>query len=509
MRRFFGFFVSKPFTILFMILAELGLLYYVVYTFSVRFVTLYNFLVVLSVIIVVYLINRNDNPSYKLSWAVFILALPLFGGLTYLLFGGRKIPRALRAGMIRNNPEGEPILKQDEAVLEEVVAGDPSFERQIHYILRNTGMPVYANTETTYFPIGEEKFKAMKEELLKATKFIFIEYFIINTGFMWDSIEEILKMKVKEGVDVRVIYDDGGSIRLPRGFLRRLRSLGIKAYRFNPMSATLAIQMNNRDHRKICVIDGKVGFVGGINLADEYINKKLRFGHWKDCAVMLKGEAVFSLTVMFLQFYHYLSKTKEDYLNYRADFSSDPIESKGYVQPFTDSPTDDELVSETTHLNMINAARRYIYIMTPYLVIGHEMTQALITAAKSGVDVKIMVPHIPDKWYVFAVTQSSYEEFTKNGVKIYEYEPGFLHSKVMVSDDKAAIIGTSNLDFRSYYLHFECGILFTDHPVLREVKRDFVDTLQNCIEVTYEDCLKVNFFVKLGRAILKLFSALL
>jgi len=509
MRRIFNVLVSKPFSIMVMILAELGLLYYIIYTFSVRFLTMYNFLVFLSLVIVVYLINRNDNPSYKLSWAIFILALPLFGGLTYLMFGGKKVPKALRTGVNTLGKNGNPILIQDERILREAIAFDPMFERQVNYILKNAFMPIYENTEMEYYKLGEEMFTSLKNELEKAEKFIFMEYFIINEGIMWSTIQEILVRKVKQGVDVRLLYDDGGSMRLPYGFHKELRKLGIKCYVFNPFSPILAIQMNNRDHRKICVIDGKTGFVSGINLADEYVNLKVRFGHWKDSAILLRGEAVFSLTVMFLQFYNYVAKTNEDYFAYRADFSTDKISVPGYVQPFGDSPTDDELVSETTHLNMINTARKYIYIMTPYLVVGHEMTQALITAAKSGIDVRIMVPHIPDKWYVFAVTRSSYEELTKHGVKIYEYKPGFLHSKVMIIDDKAAIIGTSNLDYRSYYLHFECGVLIIDHPMLISVRDDFLDTVGKCIEVTYADSLKVNVFVRLGRMILKLFSALL
>lgn len=509
MRRIYNLLVSKPFSIMVMVLAELGFFYYLIYTFSIRFLTLYNFLVLLSVVIVIYLINRNDNPSYKLSWAIFILVIPLIGGLTYLMFGGKKVPKALRAGVDTLGKNGNPILIQDEKILLNAVAGDPMYERQVNYILKNAFMPVYANTEITYFKIGEEMFEALKSELEKAEKFIFLEYFIINKGIMWSSIQEILVRKISQGVDVRLLYDDGGSMRLPYGFHKELCDLGIKCYVFNPFSPLLAIQMNNRDHRKICVVDGKIGFVSGINLADEYINLKVRFGHWKDSAILLRGEAVFSLTVMFLQFYNYVAKTNDDYFDYRADFSHEDIHVKGYVQPFGDSPTDDELVSETTHLNMINAARKYIYIMTPYLVVDHEMTQALTTAAKSGVDVRIMVPHIPDKWYVFAVTRSSYEELTKHGVKIYEYKPGFLHSKVMIIDDKAAIIGTSNLDYRSYYLHFECGVLIIDHPVLASITQDFEVTIGKCLEVTYADAHSVNFFVRLGRAILKIFSALL
>jgi cardiolipin synthase len=277
---------------------------------------------------------------------------------------------------------------------------------------------------------------------------------------------------------------------------------------FNPLKPRLAILMNNRDHRKILVIDGKVGFIGGINLADEYINVVERFGHWKDTAVMIKGEAVWSLTVMFLTFYNYLSKNNEDIMQYKNTDVPEYI-TDGYVQPFSDSPTDEEQVGETVHMNIINLAKRYVYIMTPYLIIGYEMQKALITAAKNGIDVRLMVPHIPDKWYVHAITRSNYEQLIKGGVRIFEYKPGFMHAKSLVADDEAAIIGTTNMDFRSYYMHFECGILFIESKVIRDLKDDFIQTQKQCIEITMEDCLRVPTLKRWGRAILNLFSGLL
>jgi len=314
-------------------------------------------------------------------------------------------------------------------------------------------------------------------------------------------------MKAKEGVEIRFMYDDAGAATLPHDFNETVRKAGIQVAVFNPIRPVLAIRMNNRDHRKIAVVDGKVGFIGGMNIADEYVNIKSRFGHWKDVAVKIEGEAVYSLTLMFLQFYDYTAKIQSEYRSYHARTLK--YENEGFVQTFSDSPTDDEAVSENAHLNLINTASRYIYIMTPYLVIGYEMVSALCTAAKSGIDVRIMVPHIPDKKYVFAVTRSNYEYLTKNGVRIYEYTPGFVHGKVMVADDRIAIVGTSNLDFRSYFLHFECGALIIDSPAIKDIVDDYEETLAKCEEITYDMARNVPFLIRLSRAILSVFSSLL
>jgi cardiolipin synthase A/B len=500
--------IRKRIVVAVMILAQLSFLMLFVYSLSQYAVPVYATLIVLSIVVVIYIVNRPDNPSYKLSWAILILIVPIVGGVLYLIFGGKKIPKALRKEMVRSSNENAPFMIQDPAVLNQIRHLDPHIFKQINYLWRNSYFPVYKNTQTEYFDLGEEKFEAMVRELKKAEKFIFLEYFIIKKGLMWDTIEEVLVEKAKAGVDVRVIYDDFGGHDLPHDFNEYLNGLGIKTFVFNPLKPRLAILMNNRDHRKILVIDGKVGFVGGINLADEYINVVERFGHWKDTAVMIKGEAVWSLTVMFLTFYNYLSKENEDILKFKNTDVPEYI-TDGYVQPFSDSPTDDEQVGETVHMNIINLAKRYVYIMTPYLIIGYEMQKALITAAKNGIDVRLMVPHIPDKWYVHAITRSNYEQLIKGGVRIFEYKPGFMHAKSLVADDEAAIIGTTNMDFRSYYMHFECGILFIESKVIRDLKDDFVQTQNQCIEITMEDCLRVPTHKRWGRAILNLFSGLL
>lgn len=504
MKRLINFLVKKPISVSVLILLQLSIIYMLIYQLSVQLTEFYFIIQGLNIFIVIYIINKNDNPSYKMTWIIFILGVPLVGGITYLMFGGRKVPKEIRTGIKQLN-NGQPLLTQDKSVLESIT--EKEYLRQVRYLYDNTGFPVNKNTKITYLSSGEAKFEALVNALKSAEKFILLEYFIIKEGYVWDTIKDILCQKIKEGVDVKLIYDDAGSKSLPYEFMEDCRACGIKCFAFNPLRPILAIYMNNRDHRKIAVVDGRIGFIGGMNLADEYINRISPFGHWKDVAVQFEGEAVYSLSLMFLQFYDHVSKEISDYSWYFG--KPEKYENVGYVQTFSDSPTDEEPVSQFSHLNLINSASQYIYIMTPYLVIGYELIIALINAAKSGVDVRIMVPHIPDKKYVFSVTRSNYEYLTQNGVRIYEYLPGFLHAKVMVADDRIAIVGTTNLDFRSYFLHFECGALIIDDPSIKDIVQDCKDTLSKCIEITYEEAKNVNFMVKLWRAILNMFSTLL
>ena len=350
----------------------------------------------------------------------------------------------------------------------------------------------------------------MVEELKKAKHYIFLEYFIIQEGKMWNTILDILRQKAAEGVDVRVIYDDMGCIMiLPTGYDRTLEQMGIKCRIFNPFVPILSSRFNTRDHRKICVIDGNVGFTGGINLADEYINAYEKHGHWKDTSILLKGEAVFNLTVMFLSMWDYLDSTtgKTDYSRYYPTVWDE--NAKGYVQPFADNPLDDEAVGETVYLNLINKAKRYVYITTPYLILSSEMLTALTSAAKCGVDVRIITPHIPDKWYVHAVSRSHYQPLIEAGVKIYEYTPGFIHAKTFVVDDDYAVVGTIHLDYRSLYLHFECAVWMYQTPSVAQVRDDFFKTQQISQEITLEECRSLSFPRRLGRSVLRVFAPLM
>lgn len=504
MNKLIAFLIKKPISVSILILMQLGFIYLFVYFMSVRLAETYFILQALNIILVVYIINRYDNPSYKLTWIIFILVVPLVGGITYLMFGGRQVPLDLRSG-IKQLSVHEPILEQNQAIIDKIK--DPFLLKQTSYLYEYNGMPVFEHSKVLYHNSGEAKFEALIKALKTAKNFIFLEYFIIKPGFLWDTLFDVLKEKVKAGVDVRLIYDDMGCSFMGVDFLDELRQAGIKAYSFNPIRPILAITMNNRDHRKIAVIDGQIGFIGGINLADEYINLTHPFGHWKDIAIEIKGDAVYGLTLMFLQFYDFLAQETSDFQAYRVE--SKKYRGEGYVQLYSDTPTDDEPVSQMMHLNLINSARSSITIMTPYLIVGYEITIALIAAAKSGIKVKIIVPHIPDKRYVFSVTQSNYEYLIQNGIEIYEYLPGFMHAKLILVDESVVTIGTANLDFRSYFLHFECGALIFGTPSLKPIREDVEHTLSQCIQITLEDAQSVPLVIKFWRAILNVFSTLL
>ncbi len=507
MKKILHILTSRGFVITVLILLQFWMFLELIYRLSdIRI--FYNFFIVLSYLIVIYLVNKDENPSYKLAWSIVILVLPVFGGILYLGFGGKKVPKQLRISVTRTIEKSKILLDQDQCLLQEIKEKNFLAYKQFKYITDNVGYPVYKNTDIVFCASGEEKFELMVSELKKATSFIFIEYFIIGLGTFWNSILDILVVKVKEGVDVRVMFDDAGCIgTLPKNYHLTLEELGIQCCVFNPLRPRLVIQMNNRDHRKICVIDNNVGFIGGINIADEYINEEVRFGHWKDTAIMLKGDAVWSLTMMFLQFWSFTRKVEVDYSDYRLPH--DDVEGNGYIQCLSDSPTDNEEAGFNLHLNMINNAKEYIYIQTPYLVITHEMKSALMLAAKNGVDVRITCPHVPDKWYVHLVTQSNYMSLIKAGVKIYEYLPGFIHSKTFVSDDNIGIVGTINMDYRSYYMHYECGALIYGSQMIYDMKRDYMDVLQHCVEITLDDCINTPMAKQVIQSFLNIFAPLL
>lgn len=402
-------------------------------------------------------------------------------------------------------------FKTNPCILDEIRPQSEAAANQSIYIYNSSYYPLYHNMVSEYLPSGEIKFKRMVDELKKAEHFIFLEYFIIEEGEMWNTILAILKEKAKQGIDVRIIYDDAGCMKtLPYGYDKKLAEAGIKCCVFEPMLPILTPRLNNRDHRKITVIDGITAFTGGINLADEYINAIEKYGHWKDSAIMLKGEAVWSLTVMFLSTWGYLIGV-EDHLDQFHNYHSikEKVITDGYVQPFADSPLDDELVGETVYLNLINKANRYVYITTPYLIIDHEIVTALTSAAKGGIDVRIITPHHPDKWYVHAVTRSYYKILTECGVKIYEYTPGFMHSKTFVVDDEYAVVGTINMDYRSLYLHFECGVWMYRCRCISDIKNDFLNTLTSCGEITAADTEATKWYKALAGSILRVFAPLM
>lgn len=465
----------------------------------------------ISMIAVLWIINNNDNPAYKIAWIIPIMLFPIFGGLFYIFLGRNKLSKRTRRRMKFIEDKTRGVLSPKQHILDEILLQNENAANQSRYIQNYAYYPPYSNTITEYLPTGELKYERLKEEIKKAKHYIFLEYFIIEEGVMWNSILEILAEKASKGVDVRVIYDDAGCLfKLPYRYDKKLEELGIKCCIFNPLIPILSPRLNNRDHRKIAVIDGYVGFTGGINLADEYINVNEKHGHWKDAAIMLKGEAVWSLTVMFLSMWDYLRGVDEDFNEHRKNIPiGDQIERNGYVQPFADSPLDDEPVGEIIYLNLINKAKKYVYIMTPYLIIDNEMVTALSTAAKGGVDVRIITPHCPDKWYVHEVTRSYYKNLIESGVKIYEYTPGFVHAKTYVVDDEYGVVGTINMDYRSLFLHFECGVWLYKNSCIHDMKNDFLNTLKVCEEITTSDFENINWHKALISSLLRVFAPLM
>ena len=488
---------------------QIGVISFFLLKYSESFFDFYLASLTLSIIIVFIIINNKSNPSYKIAWIVPVMIFPIFGGLFYLLYGGNKLSTREKLKMVIQNIEMTNSLKQDDEIIKKI--GDKSIyaKNQSEYILNYAKCPVYNNTETTYFKIGEEKFEALLRELKKAEKFIFLEYFIIQEGKMFNSILEILEEKAKQGVDVRLIYDDVGCIvTLPHNYKNTLEAKGIKCRVFNPIKPFFTRRLNNRDHRKIVVIDGDVGFTGGINLADEYINEYEKHGYWKDAGIMLKGDAVWNLTVMFLSMWDYIDNKEEDYIKFKPS-KNKYYNSKGYVQPFDDSPLINEPIGETVYLNLINKAKDYIYINTPYLIIDNEMMTALCLASKRGIDVKIVTPGIPDKKTVFKLTRSYYHQLIENGVEIYEYTPGFLHAKVVVSDDEVATVGTINFDYRSLYLHFECGVFLYKSKCIQDIKQDALETIAKSRKIENTNVFSNGKIDTLFRAVLRVFAPLL
>lgn len=465
---------------------------------------------ILSILAVLWIINTEDNPAYKIAWIIFVLVLPLLGGLFYVAVGHKRPAKGMRKRLDAEEKRTEGELLQEPAILEKMGTIDRRVRGDAYYLAESGGYPTWDHTSATYYQIGEEYYASLLEELKKAKHFIFMEYFIVGEGKMWDSILEVLEEKARAGLDVRFIYDDFGCISLlPAKYSRILEAKGIKSFAFNPFIPLWSLVMNNRDHRKIAVIDGHTAFSGGVNLADEYINKKVRFGHWKDTGFMLKGEAVWNYTVMFLRMWNAYRHTDENYEAFRPHvWHPEAFEGSGYIQPYSDSPLDDELLGENVYLNILNRAKDYVYIFTPYLIVDHEMQTALCLAAKRGIDVRIVTPGIPDKKTIFQLTRSYYPVLLKAGVRIYEYTPGFLHAKSFVSDDEVAVVGTINMDYRSLYLHFECGTVFFHNPLVQEVKADSLRTMEKSRELGLRDT-RQSFLGGLFCAVLRVFSPLL
>ena len=442
--------------------------------------------ILLSLVVALVEVSRRGNPSVKLSWVLLTMLAPVLTIPLYLLVNadlGHRLAHFRLREIDRETARYAPPRPDLRRELEE---RDPGAAGLAAYLERQ-GFPLYQNSDAKYFPLGEDMFEEVLAQLERARSFIFLEYFIIQEGYMWGRILSILERKVKEGVEVRLLYDGTCALtKVPYYYPQELEKIGIQCKMYAPLRPVVSTHYNNRDHRKILVVDGRVAFTGGINLADEYINRRVLHGHWKDTAVMVSGEAVRGFTLMFLQMWNVDTRQAEDYPRY-LDVTR-PMAAPGFVLPYGDRPFDGEMVGEMVYMDILNRARRYVHITTPYLIVDNEMVTALTYAAKRGVEVVLIVPAIPDKKYVYALNQVYYRELIEAGVEIREYTPGFIHAKMFVSDDTTAVVGSINLDYRSLYLHFECAALLYGAAAVADVERDFQATRALSRTITVEDC---------------------
>ena len=480
------------------------------------FILLYEFFLPITILgwifyvcVLLYLINRDEIPEFKLPWLIILCLLPVVGAFVFMLLSSHDLSKKSTERYEKASQELKPYQQQTQA-MNRLQGQDVDAYTQANYLYRAASMPCYRNSATTYYPLGESFFSALLTDLQNARHFIMMEYFIVQEGQMWDAIHAILREKATQGVSVFFMYDDFGCMTtLPEQYYKQLDAEGIHCILSNQFTPVLSNIHNNRDHRKITVIDGKIGFTGGVNLADEYINAVEKYGHWKDTAVRIKGEAVKSLTVLFIASWNTQSKVPIDCVPY-MEILAKPISGKGYIVPFGDGPEPiyRDTIGKNVYLNIIHAAKRYLYITTPYLICDRELLSALRMAAKKGVDVRIITPHIPDKKTVFLMTRSNYGVLIQDGVKIYEYTSGFIHAKNFICDDKFAVCGTINLDYRSLVHHFECGVWMYDTDCIPDMKADFLETIAQSGEITESEA-TLRGWKRLVAELMKVFSPLL
>lgn len=487
-----------------LLLVQLVFLFVLLYNVSFNSFAAYLIFEFVAVITVISIVNKRGNPSYKIAWIIFILLFPIFGVSAYLLWGGGRILPYFRKRMYECERHYLPQLQNIEENYSALRYHDLMHSRQAEYLNSESGYPLYKNSEIEYLSPGEEFLPRFLEELNAAKKYIYIEFFIIAEGKMWNSIYDILVAKVKSGVEVKVLFDDFGSIkRQHKDFITRLQKNGIKVAAFNKIGPSLNMFMNNRNHRKIVVIDGVVAATGGLNIADEYINEVERFGYWMDSAVLVRGEAVISFLAMFCSLWEFTTGEK---INMSSHIAPNAITNDTFVLPYCDDPLDSRNPAEGIYMQILNTAQKYVYIASPYLIVDNTMLLTLKMAARAGIDVRIITPHIPDKWYVHPVTQYNYKELLESGVRIYEYTPGFIHSKLFVSDDSVATVGTVNMDYRSFLLHFECGVWFSNTNEILKIKEQFLELFCVSEEILLEKWRREPILRRLKRAVLNLFS---
>ena len=508
LKKITSFLFSRFFVVAVMLIIQLALIAALVILASLHGLYAYLIFNLISFIIVLTIISNNENPSYKITWIVAILIFPLTGGVFYLILGNKRLPSRLTDFARSALEQTKKHMPDNHLCDQRLWPASGALALQSQHIYTMSGYPTWEDCHSEYFPLGELMFERMLQEIKKARRYIFLEYFIVSPGEMWEKLFAALREKIWQGVEVRLLYDDLGCMRLPKIYEKLIREAGIRLCVFNPFHPRVSVILNYRDHRKLCVIDGGAAFCGGINIADEYINLRRRYGHWKDTGVMIRGPAVWGFTFMYLQQWQFATNTSVDYSEYRP--AADLLcEGKGLVQVFGDSPLDRVNVTEAAYRNIISRATGYVYITTPYLVIDYEMETALCTAAQSGVDVRIITPFHYDKWYVHMLTCSHYPRLLRAGVRVFEYTPGFMHGKTYVSDDSVCMIGTCNMDFRSFHLHFECSATFYQSDTVLRVRDDFLGCQEQSREITLEESLNVSFFTRVARSILKIFAPLM
>lgn len=442
-----------------------------------------GFFAIFVVIFITYVVMRCSHPSYQITWLIFLAIAPAAAFILYLIM--RIFPGTVQlANMVQDNINKTSIyLKNEHIEQHDENINTTKYKGLFQYLSDSCGYPSYYSDSATYYHEGDLIFSDMMKDIRNAERFIFLEYFIIDKGSLWDELFSLLQEKVKQGVEVRLLYDGLCSLKLPRGFAKQIAQTGIKCRVFSPLRPVISSYQNNRDHRKITVIDGKISYTGGVNIADEYVNRKERFGHWKDCGIRFTGNAAQSMTAMFLQLWS-ISGGKNDLCGEYMATNPNLYRTETILAPYGDSPENNRDTAEDVYCQILDLAENYVYIMTPYLILDHRIQCALCFAAERGVEVKLLLPHIPDKKIAFLAARSHYLPLMSSGVKIYEYTPGFVHSKVFVSDDCIATVGTVNLDFRSLFLHFENGTLIYDKEVAEDIAQDFQTTLELCEQIT-------------------------
>jgi len=490
------------------VIAQLLLLAFLVMILRQNYIYIFMFFQFAGLIYAIYLMSKGFGSAYVVAWIIIILMLPVFGYLLYLLWGKSPVSPKKSKDIRKIVTRVIPIADNESSISKSL---SEQFPDAVGYsrFLKHEGFPLYSGTAGKYYPLGDLQFEDMLEDLKKANKFIFMEYFIISEGKLWDDIFSILKQKSAEGVEIRILFDDFGSIfNPPKNFIQNLKNAGIKVISFNPVHKYIhRLYLNFRNHQKITVIDGNIAYTGGTNLADEYANIIQKFGHWKDNCIKLEGNAVKSLTYTFLQMWETETRIFESLESYMPEYS---VPDEGFYQPFSDGPVNNpQNPAEGIYKKMIHSARNYVYITTPYLVIDESMMNALSLAAKSGTDVRIITPKIEDKWYVHMVTRSNYKRLIKSGVRIYEYTPGYIHSKTILCDDYHAVVGSINMDYRSFHLHFENGVWICGSKVLKSIKEDILSTRELSEEILLDDVNDVPLLKRIMQTLLRVFAPLL